>query len=86
MYQTGCWRQGTRFHIVLNRLQMLEKERCKSSLNLHRHKTSNLLFFFFKFGTREGADFLSKANSYSLGNSDFFAFMFNSGNILLKDN
>lgn len=42
--------------------------------------------FFFKFGTREGADFLSKANSYSLGNSDFFAFMFNSGNILLKDN
>ena len=72
---------------------MLEKERCKSSLNLHRHKTSNLLFFFFffflfffKFGTREGADFLSKANSYSLGNSDFFAFMFNSGNILLKDN
>lgn len=50
---------------------MLEKERCKSSLNLHRHKTSNLLFFFFKFGTREGADFLSKANSYSLGNSDF---------------
>lgn len=64
MYQKGCWRQETRFLIALNRLQMLGKERCKSSLNLHKQFACFCFFVFFFLVWNLGGSWFSKQSKF----------------------